>query len=160
MDGIDRRIIRFLQQDGRMPLTEIAARLQVAEGTIRKRLARLTEEGIVRVTAVVDPVRLGKATSAMVGVKVDADRGQAVAEALQRWPEVRFLAYSAGEYDLMLQVAVGSTEELFRFLTERLREVEGVIASDTFLILKTVKEASAWFDENEEGETSVGRLEQ
>ncbi|MGE5554142.1 MAG: Lrp/AsnC family transcriptional regulator [Betaproteobacteria bacterium] len=146
MDEVDRQIIRFLQQDGRMPLTEIAARLRLAEGTVRKRLARLLEEGIVRITAVVDPERLGKATTAIVRIKVDGDRGPEVAETLRMLPEVRYLGFSAGEYDLILQVVVESNEQLFQFLTGRLREIEGVEASDTSLILRTVKEADAWFD--------------
>lgn len=146
LDDIDRRIIRFLQEDGRMALTDVADRLDLAEGTVRKRLARLVQEQVVRLTAVVDPARVGKKTQAMVGVKVDADRGPEIASLLAKMPEVRYLAFSAGEYDLFLQVAVESNEELFQFLTERLREVEGVKASDSFLILRTVKESASWFD--------------
>ncbi|MGE5508382.1 MAG: Lrp/AsnC family transcriptional regulator [Chitinophagales bacterium] len=145
LDDIDREIIRFLQEDGRMPLTDIAARLQLAEGTVRKRLTRLVRERIIRLTAVVDPAKVGKTTLALVGVKVDADRGPEIAEILAKFPEVRYLAFSAGEYDLLLEVAVQSNEELFHFLTKRLRQVDGVKASDSSLILGTVKEAASWF---------------
>jgi Lrp/AsnC family transcriptional regulator for asnA, asnC and gidA len=146
LDDIDRKIIQSLQEDGRMPLTDIAVRLHLAEGTVRKRLGRLVQERIISLTAVVDPTRVGKRTLAMVGVKVDADRGPEIAEALAKLPEVRYLAFSAGEYDLFLQVALESNEDLFTFLTERLREVDGVKASDSSLILKTVKESAGWFD--------------
>lgn len=152
MDQLDWRIIERLQKDGRTPYTTIAAELNLAEGTVRNRVARLLEEGYVRFSAVLNPERLGKRTMAVVGIRVHGDAGPQVAEALKSWPEVRYAAFCAGEYDLIVQVVLDSNEELFHFLTGKLRELPGVAASDTSLILRTCKESEDWLPRPGRGE--------
>lgn len=144
MDEIDWRIVARLQQDGRTPFTAIASELSLAEGTVRNRVARLLEEGYLRIAAVLDPGRLGKHATAIVGVRVHGDAGPPVVEALKSWPEVRYVAFCAGEYDLILQVALDSNEDLFHFLTGKLRELPGIASSDSSLILRTCKESQEW----------------
>lgn len=145
MDHIDWQIIAKLQSDGRTPFTAIAAELNVAEGTIRNRVTRLIEEGYLRISGILNPQRLGKMSSAIVGVRVRGGAGPQISEILGKWPEVRYLAFCAGEYDLIIQVVVDNNQELFNFLTGRLRELPGVESSDTSLILSTCKESEEWF---------------
>ncbi|MGE5507170.1 MAG: Lrp/AsnC family transcriptional regulator [Chitinophagales bacterium] len=144
MDQIDWQIVQRLQQDARTPYTTIAAELGLAEGTVRHRVARLVDEGYIRLAAVLNPLRLGKQTMAIVGVRVHGDAGPQVVELLKTWPEIRYVAFCAGEYDLIMQVVVASNDELFHFLTGKLREVQGILASDTSLILRTCKESEEW----------------
>lgn len=145
MDHIDWQIVAKLQRDGRTPFTAIAAELNLAEGTIRNRVTRLVEEGFLRITGILSPQRLGKQSAAVVGVRVTGDAGPQVAETLCGWPEIRYVAFCAGEYDLIIQVVLDSNEELFKFLTGKLRELPGVASSDTSLILSTCKESEEWF---------------
>lgn len=144
LDALDLEIIRFLQEDGRTPFTTIATSAGVAEGTIRKRYARLIELGIIKVAAVVNPEGLGLNTRAIVGIQVEGEQGEDVVSQLAALPEVRYVAISAGEHDLIIEVVVPSNEDLYRFLTRRLREIEGVKASDTSMIMKVGKEAFRW----------------
>ncbi len=154
MDQTDWQIVERLQKDGRTPFTTIAADLRLAEGTVRHRVTRLLEEGFLRIAAVLNPIRLGKQTAAFVGVRVQGDAGPQVAEVLKSWPEVRYVAFCAGEYDLMVQVVVDSNDDLFQFLTSRLRELPGIASSDTSLILRTCKESEEWFPHPSCEETS------
>lgn len=144
LDSLDRLILKYLQEDGRTPFTTIAAAAGVAEGTIRKRYARLIEKGIAKVVAVLDPEGLGLSTRAIVGIHVEGEQGDEVARELAELPEVRYVAISAGEHDLIIEVVVPSNEALYRFLTKRLREIAGVKSSDTSMIMKTSKEAYLW----------------
>jgi Lrp/AsnC family transcriptional regulator for asnA, asnC and gidA len=144
VDQVDWRIVKRLQEDSRTPFTAIAAELGLAEGTVRHRVTRLVDEGYLRLAAVLNPARVGKRSMAIVGVRVQGGAGPQVVETLASWPEVRYLAFCAGEYDLILQVVLDSNDELFHFLTAKLRELPGILASDSSLILKTCKEADEW----------------
>lgn len=144
LDEIDRRILHFLQEDGRTPYTTIAEALGLAESTIRKRVNRLVEEGVVRIVGVVNPLRTGAYALAIVGVHITGANLNTVIEELGRLPEVRYVAVCTGTYDLIVEVVVTSTERLFVFLTETLRSVPGVTGSDTSLVLKVSKERYEW----------------
>ena len=144
LDSLDFLIISYLQEDGRTPFTTIATAAGVAEGTIRKRYARLVDKDIVKITAVINPEGLGLKTRAIVGVRVEGEQGEEVVRKLASLPEVRWVAIAAGEHDLIAEVVMPSNEELYKFLTRRLREIPGVKGSDTSMIMRTGKEAYAW----------------
>ena len=79
MDELDRRIIHILQEDGRASNARIARDVGVSEGTVRRRLKRLIQEGVIRVAAFPDPEALGYTTEALIGIQVDPDKVDAVA---------------------------------------------------------------------------------
>lgn len=144
LDELDQQILSALQADGRAPFLAIAEQLGVSEGTVRKRVSRLLKEQYLQIRGLLDPFRLGLGTSAVVGVQVEGGKGPDVVEVLGDMPEVRSLAVCAGTYDLIIEVAVTSNEDLFRFLTGKLRTIPGVVSSDTSLILKKYKEGWDW----------------
>lgn len=140
LDEIDLQILNMLRKDGRMPYTAIAKELQLAEATVRKRATRLMEEGVLHVVGVVNPSYVGRSVTAIVGVHTEGRDVEEILAKLQEWDEVRYAAVCAGTYDLMLEIAVESNEELFHFLTKRLRAIPGVVGSDTSLVMKVVKD--------------------
>ena len=146
LDEIDMEIIRALKRDGRTPFAQIAQRLGVSTGMIRQRYQRLTKERVLQVVAVTNPLLLGFSTMAMIGVKVDGGRLQAVAEQIAGLEEVIYLVLAAGAYDLFAEVAFRDNEHLLEFLTNRLRAIEGVRETETFMYLKIVKEIYSWPD--------------
>jgi len=143
-DALDKMILLELQRDGRAPFTSIAARLQVAEGTVRKRVNRLVERGVLRLVGIIDPARVGRTIQAIVGIRVGDGHVEQVVEHLRSLPQVRYLGVTAGAYDLIIEVVVSSNEDLYQFLTNQLRQVPGVAASDTSLILKVFKDRYEW----------------
>jgi len=140
----DKRIIEHLQQDGRRPFTQIAAELGVSEAAVRARTNRLIERGILQIVGVTDPLKLGFQQQAMIGVRCQADRLLEVASEVAEFPEVSYLVVTAGAYDLLIEVVCEDNEALLRFLTERLRRVEGVRETETFVYLRMVKQVYAW----------------
>ena len=141
---LDKRIIEHLQKDGRRPFTQIAAELDVAEATVRARTNRLVEGGILQIVGVTDPLKLGFHQQAMIGVRCEAPRLLDVAEAISAFPEVDYLVVTAGPYDLLVEVVCEDNEALLRFLTEKLRCVEGVRETETFVYLRMLKQTYSW----------------
>ena len=73
LDDKDRAIIELLQGDGRMPFTKVAAEVGLTEGAIRQRVQRLTDQGVMQIVAVTDPMSVGVRRVAMIGARVQGD---------------------------------------------------------------------------------------
>lgn len=143
-DPLDRKIISLLQRDGRMPNSEIARRLGVAEATVRKRLSRLINEGIMQIVAVPSPETVGLTQSAIISVSCELQKVDEVAEALEALPETRYLGYSAGGYDLIMECFFYSHEHLLDFIRSKVAPIPGVRNTQTSIILKVRKFSYEW----------------
>lgn len=141
---LDKRIIEHLQQDGRRPFTQIAAGLGVSEAAVRARTNRLVERGILQVVGVTDPLKLGFQQMAMVGIRCERDRLVGVAEEVATFPEVDYVVITAGTYDVLIEVVCEDNAALLDFLAERLRAIEGVRDTETFVYLRMVKQTYQW----------------
>ena len=144
VSALDKRIIEHLQQDGRRPFTQIAADLGVSEAAVRARTNRLVERGILQVVGVTDPLKLGFQQQAMIGVRCESNRLLEVADAVSAFPEVDYVVITAGTFDLLIEVVCENNEALLQFLTERLRAVDGVRDTETFVYLRMVKQTYQW----------------
>jgi Lrp/AsnC family transcriptional regulator for asnA, asnC and gidA len=138
LDELDRGIVQALRADGRTNNSAIAAQLGVAEGTVRQRMRKLTDAGVVKVSALVNPEIISEHQLCMIGIKVsESKRLETSAQAVSNLPEVRSVAIVTGRYDLLVEVLVDSNHGLIRFLSESLASVQGIESSETFLLLKT-----------------------
>ncbi len=139
MDDLDRTILHFLQQDGRKPFTEIAQHLDISEGTVRNRVSRLIEDGILRIVAVADPSKLGFTVSAIIGVSVQGGNIDQIGKEIATFTEVNDVTMVSGEFDLILQVYCRDREHLTSFLNEYLRSINGISHTQTFVVLSNFK---------------------
>lgn len=144
MDDTDRAIIARLQYDGRVPFTTIANQIGVSEATVRNRVARLREDGILQVVGVVDPHLLGLRATAIVGVVIQPARLEAAAQEIASFDEVSYLVMTSGTFDLLVEVLCKGTDHLASFLSDKLLRVEGVQRTETFYILRTYKLSYRW----------------
>lgn len=144
LDEFDREIIRLLQKDGRMPFLTIANQLGLAEGTVRRRVAKLLDEELLRIVGIANPFKVGLQTVAIVGLKVDRGKIEKIAKALSALTEVRYVALSTGNFDLVIEVVVASNDELLTFLVDTLRQIPGINNTGTSIVLKVAKEDLAW----------------
>lgn len=154
LDKMDQAIIVALREDGRMPFSEIARRLGVSPGMVRQRLQRLTDNGVLQVIAVTNPLKIGYHTMALIGVKADGNRLQEIAQQIAANEEVIYLTICSAAYNLLVEVVCIDNAHLLRFLTEKLYSVEGVRDTETFIYLDIVKETYAW---DQPGSTAGGR---
>jgi Lrp/AsnC family transcriptional regulator for asnA, asnC and gidA len=116
----------------------------VTETTVRKRIGRLVSEGLIKVVAVPSPEVVGMTMSAIVGITVDMNAHETVAAALESLPQTRYVGYSTGPYDLIIEVFFRSHEELLMLLSKKLARIPGIIRTDTSVILKVTKFAYEW----------------
>jgi Lrp/AsnC family transcriptional regulator for asnA, asnC and gidA len=144
ISALDKRILEHLQADGRRPFTQIAADLGVSEAAVRARTSRLIERGVLQIVGVTDPLKLGYDQMAMVGVRCQGDRLLGAAEEIAALPEVIYVVVTAGTFDLLVEAVCEDNEALLTFLAEKLRKVPGVVATETFVYLRIVKQAYEW----------------
>jgi len=144
IDNLDREIIRYLQMDGRASNVDVARALGVAEATVRKRLERLIDEGIVAFSACVEPKRVGLETHTILLIKAEVGQVERVGRALAAMPEARCVHFLTGEYDLMAEVLLANTAALSRFLTEKISLIPGISRVSTSHVLATFKEPHQW----------------
>jgi Lrp/AsnC family transcriptional regulator, regulator for asnA, asnC and gidA len=144
LDEWDRRIVAILQTDGRAPNVEIAHRLGLAEATVRKRLDRLLESGVVSIVAVPDPQRLELTSRMMIGIQTDQVQLQTIAEQLAAFPEVCSVSIITGSYDIMIEVVLASSGDLLSFIIDKVVALPGVKRTDTYHVLRVVKRFSEW----------------
>lgn len=139
LDPLDDTIVRELQDDGRRAFREIARSLGVSEATVRARVRRLTDAGVLRVVAIADPFRMGFRVLAFVLITVEPGTQADVVESLTPWPEVTYISSCTGRADLYIQVVCRSHEDLWQLLAERIPAVSGVRTTETFMELKMHK---------------------
>src|SRR5213080_1519865 len=140
-DELDRRIIEALQANGRESFRAIAARVGVSEATVRARYGRLTGEGILQVVGVTNPLGLGF-EQALVGVETSGPPS-AVADEISQWPEADYVVVTAGQFDVVVEVVAAGRVELLE-ITNRIRALEGVVSTETFLYLEMWKQLYDW----------------
>jgi Lrp/AsnC family transcriptional regulator for asnA, asnC and gidA len=141
IDALDQRIIEALQENGRESFRRIAAQLGVSEATIRARYSRLCADDILQVVAVTNPLGLGF-EQALVGVKT-AGSPQPVADEIASWNEADYVVVTAGQYDLVVELVASDRRELLE-VTNRMRALEEVVSTETFLYLDLVKQLYDW----------------
>ena len=144
LDDADRAIIHALKSDARMPYSQIATDLGVSPGMVRQRVQRMTENGVLQLVAVTNPLKIGYHTMALIGVKVDGHRLQAIAREISAFEEVIYLTICSAAYNLLVEVTCLDNGHLLAFLTEKLYSVEGVRDTETFIYLDIVKEIYTW----------------
>ena len=139
MDELDHKIIALLQMDGRASNAKIAREVGVSEGTVRRRLRRLTKDDVVHIVAVPNLEKLGYATTALVGLQTGPGMSDTVAESLASLPESHYVAVTTGSYDVFVWAGLESAESLGNFLRTKVGVIEGVQRTETFVNLSVKK---------------------
>ena len=132
MDDLDRRILSILRRDARTPYTEIADRVGTSEGTVRNRVDRMTEEGVIERFTVT--TRTGN-VKAMIEISVEMNVDTAaVGDRMVEWEEVDFVWQVSGEDDVVLVVDAVDTRAVNELISQA-REMDEVKSTKTRLIL-------------------------
>lgn len=111
----------------------------MSEGTVRRRLNQLMSQSVIRVVALPDPHTLGYESEALIGVQVDPDKMDQVADSLAALPHTRWVAVTTGSFDMFAWVALPDPERLGRFLRENVGMIPGVRRTETFVNLSIKK---------------------
>lgn len=155
LDATDVAIIRMLQEDGRVATAAIARALGISEPTARKRTDRLVKDGIIRVTAVVNPHRTGYSANVLIALRTTPSMTFEVGQRLAQLERVVYLAYTTGRHDILAEVLFHDDSELFDFHRTELGAIEGIVSTETSHVMRSARVDYQW-DLDDPG--STGRL--
>lgn len=142
LDDVGKKIVEQLQEDGRRPYATIGRAVGLSEAAVRQRVQRLIDAGVMQIVAVTDPMQLGFARQAMVGVRVSGDL-EDTADQLAEIPEVDYVVITAGSFDLLLEVVARNDDHLLEII-KQVRAVDGVLTTEAFTYLKLRKQTYSW----------------
>lgn len=152
LDRLDDEMIRLLQKDGRIPNTEIAKKLEISEATVRSRLKRLIDEEYIQIVAVSNPLKLGFNFVGIIHIQVDIRKITRITKELEKIKSLWFIVHGTGNSDIYTEFVARSLDELNDLLYNKINTIDGVIRTDTTLILKYIKREYDWgtglMDEN------------
>ncbi|MEN3035956.1 MAG: Lrp/AsnC family transcriptional regulator [Candidatus Methanosuratincola petrocarbonis] len=140
LDALDKLIIKTLQSNARTPFSKIAKEAGVSEATVFLRVKGLQQSGVIKsFRAIVDPQKVGKNLSAFILVKADPKKYTEVANLIRDLPEVTEAFDVTGPYYLICRVDVPGKEALSEVI-DKMGRVEGVLSTETAIVLKEIKE--------------------
>ncbi len=137
IDGIDKKILRFLMGDARTPILEIARNIGISGAAIHQRLRKLEKSGLIAGSKfVINPKVLGYTTMAYIGIFLDKamSNPKAVKE-LEKIPEVLECHYTTGNWSVLIKVLCKDNEHLMHVLNKKIQQIDGVSRTETFISL-------------------------
>jgi len=143
LDDVSKAIIEQLQEDGRRSYAEIGKAVGLSEAAVRQRVQKLTEGGVMQIVAVTDPLQLGFYRQAMIGVRVSGDTRE-VADRLAALSAVDYVVLTAGAFDILVEVVCENDDDLITLLNSSIRDIDGVLTTETFVYLKLHKQLYNW----------------
>ncbi len=143
LDDVSKTIIELLQEDGRRSYSDIGRVVGLSEAAVRQRVQRLTESGVMQIVAVTDPMQLGFPRQAMIGVRVSGDT-RVVAETLAEIDAIDYVVITVGSFDILAEVVCEDDEDLLALINDRIRPIDGVLSTETFIYAKLQKQLYNW----------------
>jgi len=137
IDGIDKKILRFLMEDARRPILEIARNIGISGAAIHQRLRKLEKSGLISGSKfIVNPKVLGYTTMAYIGIFLDKAMSNPIAvKQLEKIPEVLECHYTTGNWSILIKVLCKDNEHLMYLLNKKIQQIEGVSRTETFISL-------------------------
>jgi len=133
LDSLDRRILGEMVTDGRLPVSDLAARLGISRTYAGIRLQRLLDGKLARIAAFTDPTALGYDTVALTGIQVSPGELCAVARKLRSLPEVKLLVIGVGWQDIIILTMFPNAADLSDFSVRQLGGISGITSIETTL---------------------------
>ncbi len=136
IDEINIAIIHHLK-DGRTSFKKIADDLQLSEGTIRGRVKKLREEGVLEISGLVDPEAIPEKFVIMIGIKLKTMDLVGKGEEFSKLRGVTSVCVVTGRFDLIVTVMLKKEFGMLEFYTEEVSKIEGVRSVETFVVYKS-----------------------
>lgn len=138
IDGIDKKILRYLMADARRPILEIARSIGISGAAVHQRLRKLERSGLISGSKfTINPRALGYRTLAYIGIFLDkAMANPRAVKELEGIPEVLECHYTTGNWSILIKVLCQDNEHLMQVLNKKIQQIEGVSRTETFISLK------------------------
>ena len=140
MDDLDYKMIALLRSDARRPVASLAAELGVSRATVRSRIDKLVDTGVIRgFTIAIHDNATRNLVRAVMMIEVEGKSSDKVVKRLYGYPEIRKIHSTNGHWDLVAELVAGSLGE-FDELLNRIRSTDGIKSTDTSIFLSSPKD--------------------
>lgn len=137
MDDTDRRLVSLLRDNARLPVAFLAKSLGVSRGTVQNRISRLMERGTIQgFTVRARPEADMPRIRAIMMIEVEGERSDQILKLLRGYPEITAAHTTNGRWDMVLELNTDTLEAFDRVL-HRVRQINGISASETSLLLSS-----------------------
>lgn len=137
MDHHDTKILKRLEEDGRVPFSTIAAELGISNTMVHQRVNKLIDQGIIRgIRPVLDEKKMGFEWGSFTGLTLEKDHDTGrIIEALKAIPEVSECYFITGSYTLYLRILAKSNEHMRSILYDKIDNIPGVAKTNSMIEL-------------------------
>jgi DNA-binding Lrp family transcriptional regulator len=139
LDQLDTQLVDLLSRDARVSNRRIAAELGVTEGTVRGRIKRLQQDGLIAFTAITGFQLEQQARLAFINVQVDVDRVRPIAQIIADIPGVNAVLITMGQFNITAMCLIDDLDALVELASDKILAVDGVHHVETSIAVKTVK---------------------
>ena len=142
MDDIDRKILRRLQRNARVTISDLSSEIALSMPAISERIKKLEASGVIKqYTTILDPAMLNKHLMALMFLRFDNPKhGDQFASLVKAEPEIKECYYITGDFDYSLKILTENTRTLEKLLT-RIKNASGVVKTQTIVILSTITDS-------------------
>ena len=144
LDRIDCMMIELLQKDGRISNIDIAKKINMSEATVRTRLNRLIDEKYIQIVAVSNPMKLGFNIVGSIRIHIDIKKMDRIIVELKKLKPLWFIVQTTGGTGIDTEFVARSLDELNSLIFEKINKIDGVIRTETSLMLKYIKRQYDW----------------
>jgi len=149
LDDLDKALLQLLNQDARLPSSQIARQLGQPARTIQNRIQRMVDLGVIRLIGVVNPAHFGYSLTVDIFCELEVGAQEGVVREIMEMPDVTYIAISTGDADLNLQAIFKNSTEMHEFITHKLHQVPGIRHTHTVLIPQIFKVSYQWLPPSE-----------
>ena len=148
IDAIDRKILKYLIKNARMPFLEIARECGISGAAIHQRIKKLDEAGVILGSRLmVDPRSLGFDVCAFIGIRLqDPSKNMTTAEDLRKIPEIVECHFVTGEYNLLIKLYCIDNEHLMNTIFDSILQIQGVSTTQTYISMNEVFQRQVYVD--------------
>jgi len=137
MDDTDRQLVALLRTNARLPVASLAKTLGVSRGTVQNRITRLLARGTIQgFTVRLRPEAEAPRIRAIMMIGVEGERSDKILKQLRGHPEIAAVHTTNGRWDMVLELNTDNLESFDRVL-HRIRQIDGISASETSLLLSS-----------------------
>ncbi len=139
LDDLDRQLIEVLARDARVSNRKIAGDLGVTEGTVRGRIKRLQQEGLIAFTAITSFGLTKSSKMAFIGIQADVENVREVAAKIAEVPPINALMITMGRFNILAFCLFDTLEALIELTSDNILAIPGVHHVETSIAVKTMK---------------------
>ncbi|MCD4718979.1 MAG: Lrp/AsnC family transcriptional regulator [Desulfobacula sp.] len=141
LDVLDKKLIHYLSEDGRMPVKELVNKLEITSPTLQVRMKNLLQSGVLKIVGLVDVFKIEKLFMALVAIRViDDSKIDETLNDLSKMQEVHSVCAVTGRYDLFAEIIFSKDmEALYTFMSSKLPKQGNIASSESFVVMKSKK---------------------